>query len=161
VQGLPNYFVRRSVVVLCAVGWALPLSAGCQQRVARELSASEKQQLSRGCGDDAEKFRRRKSEAGDTIAATWPYTNHYNVSMGRCFVETSSRWDTTEPFRNHTLQIVYDALEGNEIAKLETLSWFDDPAKLNLPLHETFKVNGDEVSTQSKVLAEFRALMTK
>lgn len=153
--------VRECVTVLCAASGLVFLCAGCEQRAARELSAFEKQQLARACGDDAEKFRQRKSTSGDTIAATWPYTNHYNIAKGRCFVEISTTWDTSSPFRNHTLRIVYDAIEGTEVAKLETLTWFDDPAKVNSPQHESFRVNGEEVSAQSERLVDFRALMTR
>ena len=153
--------VRELVTIVCAVTGIVSVSAGCQQRVGRELSASEKQQLARTCGDDAEKFRQRKGTSGDTIAATWPYTNHYNIAKGRCFIEISTAWDTSNPFRHHTLRIVYDAIEGTEVAKLETLAWVDDPAKLDSPQHETFRVNGEEVPVQSDRLVDFRALMTQ
>ena len=59
------------------------------------------------------------------------------------------------------LRIVYDAIEGTEVAKLETLTWFDDPTKLDSPQHETFRVNGEEVSARSDPLVDFRALMTQ
>ena len=153
--------IRECLTVLCAAGAIVVVSVGCESRTAREPSAVEKQQLDRACGDDAAKFRQRKSAAGDSIAATWPYTNHYNTSKGRCFVEMSTSWDTASPFRNHTLRIVYDAIEGTEVAKLETLTWFDDIAKADSPQHWTFRVDGEEVSAQSDRLRVFRALMTR
>ena len=156
-----NRFVRGCFTIMCSIGAIVLPCAACEQRATREPSTFEKQQLDRGCGDDAEKFRQRRGASGDTIAATWPYTNHYNTVKGRCFVEISTTWDTSSPFRNHTLRIVFDAVEGTEIAKLETVTWFDDITKANSPQRETFRVNGDEVSVQSQRLKEFRALMTK
>ena len=92
-------------------------------------------------------------------AATWPYTTHYNTTSGRCFIEISTTWNTDGPFRNHTLEIVYDAIEGNEIAKMEKLTWFD---KLeDATPREVFRLNGDEISATSVRLTDFRALMTK
>src|SRR5262249_10356314 len=95
----PRYrSARECVIVVCAASSIAFLYGGCGQRAARELTPPEKQQLARACGDDAEKFRQRKSTSGDTIAATWPYTNHYNIATGRCFVEITTTWDTTGPF---------------------------------------------------------------
>jgi hypothetical protein len=160
-QGPRHSSVRECLIVLCAASSIVFLCGSCRQRAAQELSALERQQLGRACGDDAERFRQRRSTSGDTIAATWPYTNHYNIAKGRCFVEISTTWDTTGPFRNHTLRIVYDAIEGTEVAKLETVTWFDNPAKADSPQHETFRVDGEEVPAQSDRLSDFRALMTK
>ena len=147
-----NVYAITGIVLLCA---------GCQQRAVREPSASEIQQLARTCADDAEKFRRRKATSGDTPEATWPYTNHYNIAQSRCFVEISTTWTTEVPFRYHTLRIVFDANEGTEIGKLETLNWYDDPANADSSQREAFRLNENEISAQSKGLTDFRALMTK
>jgi hypothetical protein len=137
--------------------------AGCQRQPEQhQTSAAEKLQLSRTCGDDAEKFRKRKDDAGDMNPATWPYTSHYNAEQGRCFIEISANWtETSNPWRNHDLRIVYNAIEGNEIAKMETVTWFDMPAKPDATPHELFRFGGDEVPASSERLTYFRGLMKK
>ena len=104
---------------------------------------------------------RRQREMGDTFISTMPYVTHYNSAQGKCFVMVSTTWSTNDPFRAHKLDIVYDAIEGWEIAKLETLTWFDMPLTPDAPQHEVFKVNEDEVASSSPRLADYRALMVK
>jgi hypothetical protein len=99
---------------------------------------------------------------GDTFVATLPHTSHYNTELERCFIRLSTQWSDPAPtFRQHTLEMICDAVEGVEIAKLETQAWFDVPSKADSPPHEIFKLNGEEVPASSKGLADFRALTAK
>lgn len=160
---MPHIMLPKHSILL--VGVLLLLSA-CQQAtprstVARQLSESERLQLSRTCADEAEKFMRRKRQMGDEFISTLPYVSHYNTQQRKCFVMVSTTWVTDTPFRNHRLDIVHDAIEGWEVAKLETLTWFDMPLTANAPMHEVFKVGGAEVPASSPQLLGYRALMTQ
>jgi hypothetical protein len=104
---------------------------------------------------------RRQRERGDEFISALPYVSHYNTQQRKCFVMVSTTWVTDTPFRNHKLDIVYDAIEGWEVAKLETLTWFDMPLTADAPMHEVFKVGGDEVPASSPQLLGYRALMAQ
>ena len=154
------------VVSLVMAGAGALFLGACGQTTPRspsahQLSQSERLQLSRDCAADAEKLIRRKHGAGDEFTSTMPYVSHHNAAQGKCFLMVSTTWTTDNPFRAHKLEIVYDAIEGWEVAKLETLTWFDMPMTPNSPMHEAFKVNGDEVPASSTHLSDFRALMVK
>jgi hypothetical protein len=81
--------------------------------------------------------------------------------LGRCFIDLTTTFESTAPYRHHVLQIVYDAIDGNEVAKLETLSWFDEPMTAGAPMHEAFRLNGNDIADGARDLLDFRALMTK
>ena len=104
---------------------------------------------------------RRKREMGDEFISTLPHVSHYNTSQRKCFVMVSTTWVTEGPYRDHRLDIVYDAIEGWEVAKLETLTWFDMPLTADAPKHEVFRVDEDEVPTSSPRLLGYRALMVQ
>jgi hypothetical protein len=128
------------------------------------LTNAQRYELSRSCAESADKFSSsRQHDTDDPML----HTSHFNGELYRCFVKASSRWDTQQPFKSHTFEVVSDAIEGTEIQTLETMTWFDAAAlhDKNGKPHITFRVNREDnehvFTENTPEIVAFRALMSK